>query len=145
MKSFLLFLLASAATISFTSSCSETHDPVCGRVKNTNTCRTFKNPCKFDLFNNGDYEEVDFNYCVDRLRIVPCLIRNIPISRTCGTTCAPYATAHVCACQVNATESCKYFRNQCELDNNKCDNSQTLYEMADKLKCHGLSKYRITP
>lgn len=148
MKSFLICLSALILVTSGSDPfirCPDDHQPVCGRVRNTNTCRTFKNQCKFDLLNNGDYDEVDMNYCVDKLRIVPCLIRDRSTSRNCGDTCAPFATAHVCACQLDEPDTCKYFRNQCELDNNKCDHNQPLYDLANKLKCTGLPKYRENP
>lgn len=152
MKSFSVFL-ALAAFISIASGCF-IYSPVCGRVRNTNTCRTFLNSCKYNLQSNGDYERIDMSYCSRNVGTAQCLITDTPTTVTrpttvtpppttawaCGTVCTPLATKEVCTYQVNAQpDTCRKFRNHCELNNHKCEQTQPAFEVADAARCTGLT------
>ncbi|KAL5278082.1 hypothetical protein ACFFRR_002996 [Megaselia abdita] len=145
MNSFLV-LLALAAFVSYSTGCFMS-GPVCGRQRNSNSCRRFMNVCKYNMVNRGQYERVGLNYCSYQLGSAPCLITDNPTTVkppttpwTCGTVCTPMATQLVCAYQVNAaTDTCRTFRNQCEFENYKCQQSQPLYQVADISRCNGLA------
>lgn len=151
MKSVSVFL-ALAALISLASGCLF-YNPVCGRIRNTNTCQTFFNQCKYSLLGNREYEKVDMSYCNRNIGIAPCLITETPTtvippttvlppttSWACGTVCTPLATKEVCTYQVNAQpDTCRKFRNQCELNNYKCEQTQPLFEVADPARCAALT------
>lgn len=149
MKSVFIYL-ALTALISVTFSCSDFYNPSCGRVLNTNTCRTFKNLCKFLKINNGDYEKVSMSYCKNKLGIRECLIKDNPTTDTqlstpwiCGSACPRELEGDVCTYLVDAEpDTCRQFRSRCEFEEFKCRNqNETLYELAHISRCRELPRY----
>lgn len=144
-----------AAYISVASGCLF-GDPVCGKLRNTTDCRTFRNKCKFNVANffNSDYEEVDIKFCNKEtggrsthtcLTVVPTTTTAPPTTPwTCGRNCKPLATEPVCTYKLNANpDTCRKFRNPCEFENHKCAQNPQLYDVADLARCSTLTSFNV--
>lgn len=143
MKTLLLFLASSLLV----SGCVLLGTPVCGRDKNTNNCRTFRNPCDFLPFSYGDYEAVDMKHCRNEIGTESACFNPMTTKSptwTCPTNCTPRRTSKVCTYKLHAhTEKCRLFRNKCQFKNFNCDYVEPLYAVAHKSRCANLTVYNI--
>lgn len=135
-----------AVLLSLASASGYNRKRFCGRVINTNACQLFWSRRHFDFHR---FESVDMMYCADFRGIAACLnpttvetTTSSPVtdSTACGTVCTSKPTVKLCTYKVGAsTDLCRYFRNQCELENFNCNQTQPIYKLADESRCSNLT------